>query len=123
MDTPQTVLALSALAHEGRLNIFRTLVQAGPPGLAAGELARRVGVQPNTLSNSLVVLSHAGLVSSRRNGRSIIYAAGYGAMSELLGFLMQDCCNGSAEICAPLSALLVQSACCADPAQAEQARA
>ena len=112
METQQAVAALSALAHEGRLNIFRTLIQAGPDGLAAGNLARRVGVAPNTLSNSLVVLAHAGLVSSRRDGRSIIYAAGYDQMSALLGFLMQDCCNGSAQICAPLTAILSQAVCC-----------
>jgi DNA-binding transcriptional ArsR family regulator len=112
METIQAVTALSALAHEGRLTIFRELVKAGPDGLAAGEVARRVGIAPNTLSNSLTVLSHAGLVSARRDGRSIIYTAAYERMSVLLGFLMQDCCNGSPEVCAPLAGILAQSACC-----------
>ena len=102
---------LSALGHEGRLAIFRLLVRAGPPGVAAGEIARRLDMIPNTLSANLNVLSHAGLIGSRREGRSIIYAADYGAMSDLLGFLMQDCCNGAPEICAPLGEILARTAC------------
>ncbi len=112
MEINHAVAALSALAHEGRLTIFRELVQAGPDGMPAGALARSVGVAPNTLSNSLTVLSHAGLVAARRDGRSIIYSAGYGRMSALLGFLLQDCCGGSPEICSPLVDVL-QTACCA----------
>ncbi len=112
MEMSLAVDALSALAHEGRLTIFRELVQAGPEGLAAGTLARRVGVAANTLSNSLTVLSHAGLAAARRDGRSIIYTARYERMSELLGFLMQDCCNGSPQVCAPLADIVTRSACC-----------
>jgi len=112
MEINRAVDALSALAHEGRLTVFRELVQAGPEGLAAGILARRVGVAPNTLSNSLTVLSHAGLVAARSDGRSIIYSARYERMSELLQFLLQDCCNGSPRICGPLTSLLARSACC-----------
>jgi len=107
------VAALSALAHEGRLAIFRTLVQAGPEGLAAGEVGRRVGIAPNTLSASLAVLAHAGLVQSRRDGRSIIYRAAYDRMADLLGFLVEDCCNGRPEICTPLAAIANRAACCA----------
>ena len=107
------VAALSALAHEGRLAIFRTLVQAGPDGLAAGEVGRRVGIAPNTLSASLAVLAHAGLVQSRRDGRSIIYRAAYDRMADLLGFLVEDCCNGRPEICTPLAAIANRAACCA----------
>lgn len=113
METAQAVAALSALAHEGRLTIFRELVQAGPEGLAAGEVARRVGIAPSTLSASLTVLSHAGLLSSRREGRSIIYAAAYDRMTDLLGYLVKDCCNGRSEVCAPLAAITEQLACCA----------
>ena len=113
METRHAVAALSALAHEGRLTVFRELVQAGPEGLAAGEVARRVGIPPNTLSASLTVLSHAGLVASRRAGRSIIYSAQYGRMSELLGYLVRDCCNGSPAVCAPLADLVADAACCA----------
>lgn len=92
------------------MSTFRLLVQAGPEGLPAGEVARRVGVLPNTLSASLNVLSHAGLIQSRREGRSIIYTANYDAMREVLAFLMEDCCGGSPEICAPLAAIASQ--CC-----------
>ena len=71
------VEALSALAHEGRLSIFRLLVRAGTDGIAAGEIARKLDILPNTLSASLTVLTHAGLIISRREGRSIIYSADY----------------------------------------------
>lgn len=105
METKPAVASLAALAHEGRLATFRLLVQAGPQGLAAGEVARRLEVLPNTLSASLSVLSHAGLITSRRKGRSVIYSANYDAMRELLAFLMEDCCAGTPEICAPLAAV------------------
>jgi len=102
METTTAVAALSALAHPGRLEVFRLLVQAGPEGLAAGEIARATGSLANTLSTNLGILAGAGLVAARRDGRSIIYTAGYERMSELLAFLMQDCCAGKPEICAPL---------------------
>jgi DNA-binding transcriptional ArsR family regulator len=113
VQSPDAVSALSALAHPGRLQVFRLLVQAGPGGLAAGEIARATGSLANTLSANLGVLSAAGLISSRREGRSIIYAAGYQRMRELLGFLMEDCCAGNPEICAPLAAIAARAgACC-----------
>jgi ArsR family transcriptional regulator len=105
METTSAVTALSALAHEGRLEIFRLLVRAGAEGLAAGEIARITGVLPNTLSSNLNILSGAGLVSSRRDGRSIIYTAAYEQMRGLLAFLVEDCCAGKPEICAPLAAV------------------
>ena len=108
METSSVVAALSALAHEGRLEIFRLLVRTGADGLAAGEIARATGVLPNTLSNNLNILNQAGLVTSRRDGRSIIYRAAYDRMRDLLGFLMEDCCAGRPEICAPLAALASQ---------------
>lgn len=101
------------MAHEGRLAVFRLLVQAGPEGLAAGEIARRLEVLPNSMSNNLNVLSHARLIESRRDGRSIIYTANYATVGGLLGFLIADCCNGSPEICAPLTEVLERVACCA----------
>lgn len=113
METTSAVAALSALAHEGRLEIFRLLVKAGDPGMPAGEIARATGVLPNTLSSNLNILSGAGLVTSRRDGRSIIYRAAYERMRGLLAFLMEDCCNGSPEICAPLAAIAGQ-ACAAE---------
>jgi len=108
----KSVEALSALAHEGRLSIFRLLVRAGRDGLAAGEIGRKLDVLPNTLSASLGILANAGLVTSRRDGRSVIYSADYARMSNLLGFLMEDCCNGDAAICAPLAAIAAKAACC-----------
>jgi DNA-binding transcriptional ArsR family regulator len=111
MELKAAAASLSALGHEGRLTIFRLLVQAGPRGVAAGEVARRLNMIPNPLSANLNVLSHAGLIGSRREGRSIIYAADYAAMSGLLGFLMQDCCNGAPEICAPLESLIERASC------------
>ncbi len=112
MEMSQAVSALSALAHEGRLTIFRHLVPAGPEGLAAGEIARRVGVAPSTLSASLTILSHAGLVTSQREGRSIIYSAAYEPMGALLGFLVEDCCSGSPQVCTTLTSVLERLACC-----------
>ena len=114
MESTAAVSTLSALAHAHRLAVFRLLVQIGPEGIAAGEIARRIGTPPNSLSANLNILSHAGLVQSRRDGRSIIYTADYGRMRDLLGFLMEDCCGGAPEICAPLADLARRAACCAD---------
>lgn len=105
METQNAVSALSALAHPGRLEVFRLLVQAGADGMAAGDIARATGSLANTLSTNLNILASAGLVAPRRDGRSIIYTAGYGHMRELLAFLMEDCCGGKPEICAPLKAI------------------
>ncbi len=112
MEIKTAVASLAALALEGRLSIFRLLVQAGPEGLPAGEIARRLESLPNTLSANLNVLSNAGLVASRRDGRSIIYTANYDAMRDLLGFLMEDCCGGAPEICAPLAAVAARACAC-----------
>lgn len=105
METQSAVGALSALAHPGRLEVFRLLVQAGEEGMAAGDIARAAGSLSNTLSTNLGILAAAGLVTSKRDGRSIIYAAAYTQMRELLAFLMEDCCGGKAEICGPLAEL------------------
>lgn len=113
MDTNAAISALAALAHQGRLEVFRLLVRAGKEGMASGEIARATGHVPQTLSGNLNVLGHAGLVSSRREGRSIIYTADYARMTDLLGFLMEDCCAGNAEICAPLAQVIAKAACCA----------
>lgn len=113
MELKPAIASLSALAHEGRLEVFRLLIKAGAEGLPAGEIARRLEVPPSSLSANLNLLSHAGLVQPRREGRSIIYTADYGAMSRLIGFLLEDCCAGSPEVCAPLSVILDRAACCA----------
>lgn len=107
------VAALSALAHQGRLSTFRMLVQAGHEGIPAGAIARRLDVPPNTLSSNLTILTHAGLIDSRRDGRSVIYTARYENMSALLEYLMEDCCGGSPEICASLMEVLTRSHCAA----------
>lgn len=111
MELKNAVAALSALGHPGRLSAFRLLVQVGREGLPAGEVARRLDVPPNTLSANLNILSNVGLIDSRREGRSIIYTARYESMTDLLEFLMQDCCNGAPEICAPLADLTLRSRC------------
>jgi ArsR family transcriptional regulator len=113
MESTNAVTALSALAHEGRLQVFRLLVQAGKDGVAAGEIARRLSVPPNTLSTNLHLLSGAGLVASRRDGRSIIYTARFEQMGALLAFLVDDCCGGAPEVCSPLSEIAARAACCA----------
>lgn len=94
-DDIAAVAALSALAQEHRLALFRLLVQAGPDGLAAGAIAEKLGVPASSLSFHLGHLNRAGLVSQTRRGRSLIYAADYPAMNGLLGYLMENCCGGA----------------------------
>jgi len=113
MQLPVAVDALSALAHGSRLAVFRLLVRAGAEGMPAGEIAREIGALPNTLSSHLTILGHAGLIRSRRDGRSIIYSADYETMRDLLGFLVDDCCGGRPEICAPILAT-ADDRCCPD---------
>ena len=108
MEMTDAIAALGALAHDARLDVFRLLVQAGPDGMAAGEIARATGAVLSTLSANLAVLTRAGLIASRRDGRSMIYTARYDQMRELLGFLMEDCCAGHPEICAPPMAKVAQ---------------
>ena len=102
METMAAVERLSALAHDSRLAVFRRLIQRGPDGMAAGELAHELGIAPPTLSFHLAHLSRAGLVVSRREGRSILYAPDHQAMQALVGFLYQNCCGDGA--CAPAAA-------------------
>jgi DNA-binding transcriptional ArsR family regulator len=104
MDMKGAVTALGALAQESRLEVFRLLVQRGPAGLAAGEICGRVGIPATTLSFHLSQLSHAGLVTSRREGRSIIYGADYAGMQQLMNFLMKNCCQEEAVAAANLAA-------------------
>jgi ArsR family transcriptional regulator, arsenate/arsenite/antimonite-responsive transcriptional repressor len=109
MEKLEAIRALGALAHPGRLDVFRLLVQAGPDGMAAGEIARATGSPQSSLSTNLTILSNASLIASRRDGRSIIYRAAYDQMTGLLAFLMEDCCAGKPEICAPLAAAASRS--------------
>jgi ArsR family transcriptional regulator len=106
MKTIDAVAALAALAQENRLDVFRLLVQAGPQGLPAGQVAGRLDLAGPTLSFHLAQLRHAGLVVARRQGRSIIYAASFAAMDRLLDFLTQNCCAGGA--CAPAGAIAIE---------------
>lgn len=97
MEIKQAVMSLTALAQESRLRVFRLLVAAGE--MPAGEIAERLALPPATLTFHLKELSHAGLVESRREGRSIIYSLRCDGMRELLEFLAKDCCQGQPELC------------------------
>jgi DNA-binding transcriptional ArsR family regulator len=107
MESTTAVAQLGALAQDTRLSIYRLLVQRGEAGLAAGEIAQRLMLPAPTLSFHLAQLKQAGLVRCRRESRSLIYTADYGAMSALLGFLTENCCGGQScaprESCAPLA--------------------
>ena len=112
MDIILAVQSLSALAQESRLAAFRLLVRAGDGGLPAGEIARTLDIPHNTLSTHLSILSKGGLVSSRREGRSIIYRVDFDGTRTLLAFLLEDCCQGTPELCSP-AIDSVLAACCA----------
>lgn len=99
MNGKQTIEALSALANEHRLAVFRLLVQAGPEGAAAGEIADALELPASSLSFHLAHLTRAGLITQRRESRSLIYAADFATMNALLGFLTENCCGGRS--CAP----------------------
>ena len=101
MEKSDAVAALAALAQDNRLDVFRLLVQAGPEGMPAGQIADRLDLAPNTLTFHFDRLRSAGLVTVRREGRSMIYAARYEAMNALLGFLTDNCCQGAPEKCVP----------------------
>jgi ArsR family transcriptional regulator len=99
MEIYEAVHALSSLAHETRLGVFRLLVQAGPDGMAVGQVGEALGVAAPTLSFHLKELTHAGLILSRQEGRFIYYRANYDAMNALLAYLTENCCQG--EACMP----------------------
>jgi len=107
MESTDAIRALGALAQDTRLGVFRLLVQQGPSGVAAGEVAEHLAIAPATLSFHLKELSHAGLVTSRQEGRFIFYAANFTAMNDLLAYLTENCCVadcGPGASCAPLAA-------------------
>jgi DNA-binding transcriptional ArsR family regulator len=103
MKKPDILAALAALSQENRLDAYRLLVQAGPEGMPAGEIAAELGLSPNALTFHLDRLREAGLVTVRRDGRSMIYAAQFDTMNGLIGYLTENCCGG-ADICAPVVA-------------------
>ncbi len=94
MEQQSALAALGALSQETRLEVFRLLVRRGPEGLSAGQIGETLGIVPATLSFHLAQLSHAGLISMRRDGRFLFYAAAYPAIRGLLRFLIEDCCRG-----------------------------
>lgn len=102
MDVSQTIDALSALAHASRLAAFRLVVGEEPHGLPAGEIARRLDIPQNTMSSQLAQLTRAGLLTAEKSGRTVIYRADLDRMRALMGFLVNDCCAGRPELCAPL---------------------
>ena len=102
MKKADAVAGLAALAQDSRLDVFRLLVEAGPDGMAAGEVADALGLAPNTLTFHFDRLRAAGLVSVRREGRSMIYAARFETMNALLGYLTENCCGGAPEKCLPV---------------------
>ena len=101
MKKTDVLAALAALAQENRLDVFRLLVEAGPLGLPAGSVASALKLAPNTLTFHFDRLREAGLVTVRRDGRSMIYAARFDRMTALLGYLTENCCQGQAEQCEP----------------------
>jgi DNA-binding transcriptional ArsR family regulator len=103
MESESAILALAALAQSTRLDVFRLLVRHEPDGLAAGEIARTLAVPQNTMSAHLAILGRAGLLRSERKSRSIIYRANLATFGDLTSFLVEDCCGGLAELCAPVA--------------------
>ena len=112
MNKVEVIAALAALAHEHRLEIFRVLVEEGPAGLAAGQIAERIGLVPSSLTFHLQHLTRAGLIVQRRDGRQLMYSTNFSVMNALVAFLTDNCCGG-AKACAPT---------CAAPAVASRAK-
>jgi DNA-binding transcriptional ArsR family regulator len=104
MDTRNAIEAMSALAQEHRMDMFRLLVKEGPSGLSAGAIASRLQISPSSLSFHIAQLERAGLVFSRRASRQINYAVDINGMRALREFLTEDCCNGEPELCSSLAA-------------------
>src|SRR3954471_5896722 len=109
MEKHSVIAALAALAQDNRLDVFRLLVKAGPEGLAAGQVAKALGLPPNTLSFHFDRLRQAGLIAVRRESRSMIYTAQFDTMHGLVDFLTENCCQGVAEECGPSCAAPAKS--------------
>jgi DNA-binding transcriptional ArsR family regulator len=119
VESNQAVHALGALAHDHRLAVYRMLVERGPDGLPAGQIAERLGIPASSLTFHLQHLLRAGLVTQRRVSRQLIYAADFTAMNALIGFLTENCCGGGASACFPALA----AAPADDPSSASQRKA
>lgn len=102
MDRSDALKAFDALSQGTRLDVFRLLVKAGSRGMLAGEIGDRLGVRQNTMSTNLAILLNAGLVTNRREGRTVRYCADLDGVRGLLAFLMEDCCGGNAALCQPV---------------------
>jgi ArsR family transcriptional regulator len=102
MESEVAILSFAALAQSTRLDVFRLLVKHEPEGLAAGEIAKALAVPQNTMSSHLAILARAGLVMSERKSRSIVYRADLARLGGVVQFLLEDCCGGRADLCAPL---------------------
>jgi DNA-binding transcriptional ArsR family regulator len=111
MEITSAIEALGALAQESRLKVFRLLVRQGQAGMAAGDIARALSVPNNTMSSHLATLSRAGLISSRKESRSIIYAVDLEGTRALLSYLLEDCCRGKPDLCAPLIEATLAECC------------
>jgi ArsR family transcriptional regulator, arsenate/arsenite/antimonite-responsive transcriptional repressor len=114
MKSTDAIAALGGLAHPSRLAIFRLLVRAGEGELAAGDIARKAALPPSTLSSHIAILARAGLVRSRRDGRAIFYSVDLERMTALMAFLIDDCCEGRAELCTPLTRIVQRAVSCGD---------
>jgi ArsR family transcriptional regulator len=113
MELSCAVARLAALAQETRLKVFRLLVRAGPRGMSAGDIARELKIPANTMSSHLGILSRAGLLSSKKQGRSLIYAVDLEGTRELLSYLIEDCCGGNPDLCETLIESTIWE-CCAN---------
>lgn len=113
MDIEDAVSALKGLAQNSRLKVFRLLVRAGRDGMAAGDIAKVIGIPKNTLSSHLGILARANLVQARKDGRSVIYAVNLEGTRSLLSFLVEDCCQGEPSVCGKLIETTLAS-CCTD---------
>jgi DNA-binding transcriptional ArsR family regulator len=111
MEISDAAGALGALAQASRLKIFRLLVQRGPEGMAAGDIARKLKLPHNTLSFHIAILARAGLVAARKEGRSILYSVDLEGTRALLGFLVEDCCRGDPELCANITSMVRMEPC------------
>ena|ERR1700739_336480 len=108
MNAARTVEALGALAHDHRLAIYRLLVEAGPEGMSAGDIAEQIGLVPSSLTFHVQSLQRAGLIAQRRLSRQLFYSADFRAMNELVDYLTKNCCGGAhscAPVCKPVAAV------------------
>ena len=106
MDQTRAIEAFAALAQDSRMAIYRMLVRKEPTGLPVGEISRQLNIVPSTLSGHLAILKRAGLLNSTRHQREIHYTANMTVMRELVGFMLEDCCNGQIDRCTEILTML-----------------